>query len=263
MTHNEGADNQMRSVRSPLANLRDLGGLPVATGIIKPTVLFRSDDLTLSPIEELHELVNLGLNIVLDLRSPSEQVLRPHMDLVGLGVSLHSLSFIEDAIDPETAAARMTEIATPSDLGRWYAQMAEDAAAIIVRGLDIIVGSEGSTLFHCAAGKDRTGVFSAAILSVLEAEEDVIIEDYAQTDLVIQQVLSRLSPVSLDDSDSDRPQWDPAMFSSDSPLLRAQADTARAMLSELSSRHGGMSNLLHNAGMAPHMRERLEAKLVL
>lgn len=247
---------------APLANLRDLGGTRVASGVIKSTMLFRSDDLSLSPVEEIQGLVDAGLAIVLDLRSPTEQDLRPHTRLVEIGVPVHSLSFIDDAIDPQTAAERMTEIVTALDLGRWYAQMAEDASGPIVRGLEIIASSTGSVLFHCAAGKDRTGVFSAAVLSILEADIDVIVEDYARTDAVIDKVLTRLSTAFLDEGSHNPTQWTADMFQSDSPLLRAFGDTARSMVEELEARHGGMRELLRQAGLRAATEEELVAKLV-
>ena len=266
MTHSEylsastsGLDD---NICSALANFRDLGGLRVASGTIKPHLLFRSDDLSLSPSEELHGLVDSGLRTVLDLRSPAEQYLRPHLRLGAFGIAHHSLSFINDAIDPQTAAERLTEIVSPHDLGCWYAQMAEAAAGTIVHGLEIVSTTQGSVLFHCAAGKDRAGIFSAAVLSVLGAEIDTIVEDYARTDLVIGNVLSRLANAFRDDSNETHSQWNPEIFQRESPLLRAHADSARSMLDELISRHGGMLELLRKAGLTTEIQEALTLKLV-
>jgi protein-tyrosine phosphatase len=248
--------------RSPLANLRDLGGTPLSSGFVRPEVLFRSDDLSLSPPEELQDLVDLGLRSILDLRSAEEQALRPHLNLADLGVAHHVLSLSEGAIDPETAAARMMEIRTPADLGSWYAQMAEDAAPILVRGLQILADAQGASLFHCAAGKDRTGVFSAAILSVLGADDEAIVEDYAATDLVIGDVLVRLSQVFVDETSQSQP-WPDDILTSESPLLRAHAETAQFMLEDLQRRSGGMVDLLRRAGLDDSTFGRLQERFVV
>lgn len=266
MTRNKEDENttiwEGSSVLVPLANLRDLGGIPVATGFVRPNSIYRSDDLSLSPRDEIQDLVNLGLTTVMDLRSPDEQALRPHTNLGGLGIAYHELSFINDAIDPQRAAARMTEIADPLDLGRWYAQMAEDASEIMVRGLEILAFTSGATLFHCAAGKDRTGVFSASILAVLGANDEEIIQDYARTDLVIANVLTRLA-IEMPAGQGNLHQWNPEQFNSDSPLLRAHAEAARSMLDELQSRHGGMIQMLQNAGLTDSIKDRLLNQLVV
>jgi len=266
MTHSDPLSSSSaghnETVWSPLANFRDLGGLRVAEGIIKPHLLFRSDDLSLSPSEELHSLVDTGLRTVLDLRSPAEQGMRPHFRLGAFGIEHLSLSLIDDAVDPQTAAQRLTEIVTPHDLGKWYAQMVEAAAKTIVQGLQIVSIADGSVLFHCAAGKDRAGIFSAAVLSVLRAEIDTIIEDYARTDLVIGKVLVRLANAFRDNSAGEHSQWSTENFRSESPLLRAHPDSAKSMLDELTARHGGFLNLLRTAGLTSEIQDALTLKLV-
>lgn len=252
-----------QSVRteSQLVNIRDLGGTPVAQGSVRNGLLFRSDDLSLSPRNEIIELTDQGVRLVLDLRSPTEKEQRPHRHLNNLDVEYRPLSFIADAIDPQTAAARMTEIVTASDLGQWYAKMAEDAAGVIVHGLELVANTNGGAIFHCAAGKDRTGVFAAAVLTVLGADVDTIVADYALTDQRMGLVLARLAIAFQEEQGQSTPQWSLEMFDSDSPLLRAHADAARTMLSELEERHGGMLRLLKTAGLSLATEERLRERL--
>lgn len=246
---------------TPLANLRDLGGTPIPSGSVRSAVLFRSDDLSLSARDEIVDLVDRGLSLILDLRSPMEKLVRPHRYLDGLDLEYHSLSFVDDAIDPRTAAARMTEIVTASDLGRWYAQMTQDAAAVIVRGLELLANTEGATLFHCAAGKDRTGIFAAAVLTVLGADDEAIIADYARTNEVIGLVLERLARAATEEQEPDTQHWNIEMFNSESPLLRAHADAARAMLADLDELQGGMLNLLRGAGLTSTTEKCLQDRL--
>jgi protein-tyrosine phosphatase len=147
-------------------------------------------------------------------------------------------------------------IATPHDVGRWYATIAEQGAPSMVRGLELVATSPGATLFHCVAGKDRTGIFAAAVLSVLGADPDVIAADYARTDDVVDAVFARLAasagldPRALDAMDPEH------------PLLRAPADSMRSMLDVLDADHGGFAALLREAGLDDELAESLRQRLV-
>src|SRR5690242_2671173 len=54
------------------ANLRDLGGIPAADGVVRRGVAIRADDLSLTPREDAEALVDAGLAAVIDLRTPGE-----------------------------------------------------------------------------------------------------------------------------------------------------------------------------------------------
>jgi protein-tyrosine phosphatase len=92
------------------------------------------------------------------------------------------LSFFDMAADPEALAATFAEVTTAEAMGRWYATMAVDAAATIVAGLDAVAAARGAVLFHCSAGKDRTGLGAALILTALGVSRAEIIADYVATD---------------------------------------------------------------------------------
>jgi hypothetical protein len=74
-------------------------------------------------------------------------------------------------------------------------------------------------------------------------------------------VLARLAIAFQEEQGQSTPQWSLEMFDSDSPLLRAHADAARTMLSELEARHGGMLRLLKTAGLSLTTEERLRERL--
>jgi protein-tyrosine phosphatase len=224
---------------------------------VRSGVLWRADDLSLSPRDEVVDLHARGIRVVLDLRSMTESERSSGEHALAVGLECHQISLLETDADPVAMASALGDITTADDMGRWYATMAEQGAAAIVRGLELVAANPGATLFHCAAGKDRTGVFAAAVLSVLGADDDVIVEDYALTDDVIAAVLARLAPnagtdhhLVLDVIDSGH------------PLLRAPAGAMRAMLAHLGQAHGGFTALLREVGLDTELADALRHRLV-
>ncbi|MCK9897340.1 tyrosine-protein phosphatase [Frankia sp. AgB32] len=160
-------------------NVRDLGGLPAAGGVVRPRVLLRGDSLDALTAEDIALLRDdVGLRGVVDLRAPFENP-RPADWFSELDISwLHEpLVDFSGMIEPAALRYRAGE-----ELARLYALMLEAAGAGVVRVLRFLV-SGGSTpaLVHCAAGKDRTGIVVAVLLAAAGAERDAIIADYLAT----------------------------------------------------------------------------------
>lgn len=170
-------------------NLRDLGGIPVAGGVVKPGFAIRTDDLSTADQDTATDLVDQGLTTVIDLRSHAEVSLTGRGPLAALPVTYHHVPFMasiaeatEDALDQSTFETL-------------YIRMFENAAPRIVQALAIIATSPGAAAFHCAAGQDRTGVLAASLLKVLGADDEAIVEDYVRTGQNSDAIMSRLAPV--------------------------------------------------------------------
>lgn len=142
--------------RSVLANLRDLGGLRVTAGTVRAGMLWRADDLSLSPRDEVVDLHARGVRVVLDLRSMTESERSTGEHALAVGFDCHQISLLETEADPVAMASMLGDIATADDMGRWYATMAELGAATIVRGLEL-VASRTRRLDEGHARPPRTG----------------------------------------------------------------------------------------------------------
>lgn len=241
---------------SPLANLRDLGGLPVGSGTVRQGVLWRADDLTLAPLAELRNLRGRGVTTVLDLRSPTERARTDWTVVPAAGLERHELPFFDLPIDPASMVDHWSDVTSADALGRRYAVMARDAAPAIVRGIEIVVDAP-ATVFHCSAGKDRTGVFAAVVLACLDADREVIVADYTRTSAVMPAVLARMA-TAFGGGVADIEQF----IDLDSPLLRAPAEAMETMLDELDVDQGGVVALLHQHGLTDDLLERLRQNLV-
>lgn len=227
----------------PLANLRDLGGTQVTEGRIRSGALWRSDDPTIGPPAQMQELAHQGVSLVVDLRSTSELSASPHRAAAGLGVRHHHLPLAEAAVHPLAMIKAAPTVTSAADVGRWYAGLVRSHVHEVVNGLQLIGATEGGVLLHCAAGKDRTGILAAVVLTLLGAQRSLIVEDYAATQQNLAAILHRLRGAAyIRDSRShpDDPQTQQmaAFFTSGHPLLGATGESMHAMLTDLGGEDG-------------------------
>ena len=181
-------------------NLRDLGGTSVADGVIAPGFALRSDDLATITDDAADQLVSEGLRSVIDLRSRDEVAVTGRGPLLDRAVNYHHvplMATISAGLKPKSdiaAVAAAAPLRSHTDLPSMhdmYVSRFEEAAGAIVTALAIMAHSEGATAFHCAAGKDRTGVIAAALLLALGADDDTIVTDYRATYPNLQAISSR------------------------------------------------------------------------
>lgn len=157
-------------------NFRDLGGYPAADGrSIAWRRLFRSDGLSRLTADDLVRLVDLGIATVIDLRTAGERE-RESMPEGPFTPAVHHLPMMDVLPSEDELVSWVDEDFL---IGR-YSQMLDDGAGAIGEAVRVL-SAPGAVpgLFHCAAGKDRTGILAAVVLGVLGVPDDVIAEDYA------------------------------------------------------------------------------------
>jgi protein-tyrosine phosphatase len=158
-------------------NFRDLGGYPTADGRrIRWRRLFRADGLSRLDAVDCGVLAELGLATVVDLRTVGELDERGQFPTHHLEVEYHHLP-LTDVLPPDSDLARYAE---PAFVTSRYLQMFDEGSESIARAVEVLA-SPGAlpAVFHCSAGKDRTGVLAALVLGFLGVPDEVIIEDYA------------------------------------------------------------------------------------
>lgn len=151
-------------------NLRDLGGYPTDEGMTKANVFFRSDNLSFLSEDEIEDLKGHGLKQVIDLRHEKEIALEPDPFEKDLDVLYLTHTHIDskDMTNEELNAIALSEL---------YFKMATNKA-FIYPVFEAFANHEGLTLFHCAAGKDRTGVITALLLKAVGVCDLDIVADY-------------------------------------------------------------------------------------
>lgn len=241
---------------SPLANLRDFGGLPVARGRVRPRTLWRADDICVAPAAQLAELATAGLRAVIDLRSPGELKRTGRGPSVDHGIVHYHLPLTEDSADPRALAELFAATPTAAKVGAWYAGLFRRQAPRLVQALGLIAETDGGVLFHCAAGKDRTGILAAAVLAAIGAEPETVVADYAATHPNVEAVMTRLTATRSAVAAGCR-----LGGLAGHPMLGAETGSMTAMLAELAN-DGGPVAVLRTAGYDDGLATRLRERLV-
>jgi len=155
-------------------NFRDLGGYAASDDQrTRWRLLFRADGLGELTENDLSVLRTLGIRTVIDLRSGTE-LERGRFDVDAHPVSFHHFPFIDELPDAEEFDRR------PGLLGSQYQEILRDAGPQILAALEVLATPDAlPAVFHCTAGKDRTGVLSALLLSLLGVDEPTVVADYA------------------------------------------------------------------------------------
>lgn len=151
-------------------NLRELGGYEAQEGTTKSHVFLRSDNLSHLSNEEIETLKKYGLKTIVDLRHDHELEAEPDPFAKDPQVDYLNISVTDYA---SFTTADLNEILL-SDL---YITMAENTTFIQTM-FETLADSEGTLLFHCSAGKDRTGFVSALLLKLVGVSDFDIVADY-------------------------------------------------------------------------------------
>ncbi len=159
-----------------LLNARDLGGYPTVDGAVtRRRSLLRADDLAQLSAEGLEALAGYGVETVLDLRWPEEIASAPSPVPRRLpAVRYVSVSLLAD--NPADWGALGGHCAKE----QWKCTVLERVQPQLRSALAVIAGAApGPLLFHCVAGKDRTGVIAAVLLALADVAPEWIAADYA------------------------------------------------------------------------------------
>ncbi len=160
-------------------NLRDLGGLPLRTGGQTPTGrVYRSGRPETLTDAGWAALRAAGVTTVIDLRNSPERQ-RRDTDPVVSADHRRGLNFVhaptEDPDDPEF----MRVVGPWLDHPRGYADNLRMYPGKIAAVFITIADAPGPVLVHCAGGRDRTGLVSAMLLRLADADTGAIADDYA------------------------------------------------------------------------------------
>jgi protein-tyrosine phosphatase len=255
------------------ANVRDLGGLPTTEGrVVAAHRLVRADNLQgLTPADVRCLLDDIGVRAVADLRTGVEVAHEGPGPLTREpAVAIEHLSLFPE-VGHNTDAAALDDDGGPvllpwqtrdADLDPGarraaagvYANYLNDRPDSIIAALRLIACTDGATIVHCAAGKDRTGVVVALALAEVGVGPEEIVADYVATAQRIEAVFARLtaSPTYAVDMD----HWDPSRHV-------PRAETMQRLLDELDTDFGGPGGWLRKNGWteadAVALRERLLA----
>jgi protein-tyrosine phosphatase len=230
-------------------NFRDLGGYPTASGqSTKWRTLFRSDGLyRLRGADDMSRVRQLGLKSVIDLRTEREQRDQGIFPTDDIEVSFHHLSIVDVTwSDTETP-----EFDDEVEFLVWgYRDMLEIGSSRFADAMHVLAQTDSvPAVFHCAAGKDRTGVLAALLLSSLGVDDAHICADYGLTQDAMQRTIAW--------SKVHRPELAERYATIPKAFLAADPRAMQIVLTELAQKHGSVRNYVREIGVADATVEAL------
>lgn len=189
-------------------NVRDLGGYPTKNGYYtKEQLFFRSDTTNTMTLQDIQLLKSRGVTLVNDLRSEQEAQEKPSVFKNCPGVRYESIPLL-DNIHSTFFKKEITDFPPMSEL---YINLLEDSGDGFARIFHLFAENNGASLFHCTAGKDRTGITAMLLLSLANVDDEIIIADYAATEVYMRPVQERI----LQQLEAAQIQVPVTLFSSD------------------------------------------------
>ena len=230
-------------------NFRDLGGYAAEGGSVVMRRVFRADRLTNLTAEDATTLASMSLKTVIDLRTSAETLRN------GPGLLARQTTVLHHSLITSAITLRPT-----LNYGEWIGHAREPIAAVF----SIMSGANDPfpLVFHCSAGKDRTGIIAALLLSMLGVSDTDIIADYALTRQYFTPTRSpdaqrlhrwhgRMKRIFPDISERISRQ-----------LLDADPITMQEFLATLTSRYGSPIGYLDAIGVGVEARTVIRGRLL-
>ncbi len=185
-------------------NVRDLGGLRTKDRrLTRPGAIYRGDSLdSITPADEKILFDKLGIGTIVDLRTQAET------ELVELSFPVPRFRYsvlVEGRLGHEPFPSD-----DPTELAKVYLSNLDYGRPAVKATFDIIASNLRAgvpTLFHCAAGRDRTGIVAALLLGLVGVTDGQIAMDYVQSNRNARRVTKKLEENPLyANHDRDRPE---------------------------------------------------------
>jgi protein-tyrosine phosphatase len=231
-------------------NARDLGGLQRRGGVTRSRVLIRSDDVSVMTAAGREAMCAYGVTTVIDLRSMSERsgtfdarFPRP----VAKMVRAEGVTYLHHELVDDISLRKLGEAA---NMFERYLVMLNTRQSAFREIFTSIAQAEDGLVFHCFAGKDRTGLVAAMVLALADVPPDEIAVDFGATDLQLASAYEKwISEAPLDKRDEMRDE------------LRCPPERILGVLDYLETKWGGTAAYLEASGMAPVAIDSLSKKL--
>ncbi|MDP3626402.1 MAG: tyrosine-protein phosphatase [Hydrogenophaga sp.] len=233
-----------------VSNFRDLGGHTGLDGRrVRTGLVFRSDHLAGLTPDDHRTLQALQLTHSLDFRGISERAALPSVVPGAAAVSLAIEPTVVVRVQALLARGQVpTEAETVELMCQTYRAFTREAAPTYARFLRHLLEQPTPVVFHCTAGKDRTGFAAALLLGALGVERDAVMADYLLTNQLYRRspLVEAHGPAHVMDV-----------------LWQVQPAFLQAAFDAIDTDVGGLSNYLEGSmGLGPHELERLRERLL-
>ncbi len=229
-------------------NLRDLGGYATPSGQTPwRTFLRAASPHRLSPAE-IAELEGMGLAQVIDLRFDDEIAKEPS-PFAGCDTGARHVNIsLFAGLDPQNPQL----VAADDPLLELYKLAVDAMPTAFVTVLRAIAQADGAVLFHCSAGKDRTGLIAMMLLDLAGVDRAQIVADYTLTATYLGPLIDQhRAAVEAEGGD----------FATYAKYLASTPATMEAFLDHFAAHHGGTEAFLTRHGLTSDEIAVLRARL--
>lgn len=266
-----GTEREVSIRRLPLEgtrNFRDLGGYETVDGrFVRWGVLYRSGVLPPLTPRDLKYLSQLDVRVVCDFRTPQENAEAPEKWVESPAAQRVSLPIGTD--DGKDAKVTMNKLLagnpTPQQIQKRmagvYADFAVKASPQYAAVFKQLEQDHLPLVYHCTAGKDRTGVFSALVLRALGVPAKTVIEDYTLTNQYFLSAMEHPAKALPSSAQSQIAKLSPEQRHA---LMVADPEALRATLQAIDEKYGSFDSYRRQAlGVSDADLEKLKARLLV
>jgi protein-tyrosine phosphatase len=220
-------------------NFRDLGGYPARDGLVtRWRTIFRADGLYRLTDDDVEIIRSLGLRTVVDLRTQQELDERgtfPHQRI--------EVQFTHHPVIDTTWAMEEHVDKEAHEFLVWaYRDMLAQGAPRFATAIEHLAEPGAlPAVFHCAAGKDRTGVLAALMLSALGVSRSVVLADYALTAGAMERMRAWAT--------REYPELAEQMADTPSAFMAALPEAMGEVLAELDAEYGSVDAYVRAIGV--------------
>jgi len=250
------ADSSRREIKlQGVVNFRDIGGYPTKDGRqVKWGRIYRSAEISHLTAGGLDTLAQLKITYIADFRGPNEVKTAP--DKVPAAATRVSLPAGSEHTGDSAYMRQMLQSAKDSGLVPFYSDiryLGERYKPLFTELLQ--VNADSAVLFHCTAGKDRTGIAAALILYALNVDQHAIMEDYLASDYYRRKENERSIKGMM------------MMYKLDEPtarnLMGVKKNYLAATFNAITAKYGTVDNYLETVmGLTPDKRALLQKKFL-
>ncbi len=246
-----------------LQNLRDLGGYSTTDGRSTRWGRFvRCAGMGGLTEADQETMVAYGIGAVIDLRQQGEIERSPNPFADYSGVAYHHLDLWGDRVsDFKSSKSSLTQADKLADLYRTGFVRCEGIIGQIMGTL----ADEGdhASLFHCGAGKDRTGIVAALLLGIAGVPYETIAADYALTERYLPETKrDHANPDPMFIPEQADAKRDPGRQPLPVYMFSCLPKTMLLALAFLDENYGGVEGYVRKIGLTEEQIDRLRSKFL-